>query len=192
MIKGHEVGGQLSLTTEVENFPGISGRHQRPRSGREHEEAGRAVRRRLSRWAGRGSRSFEAAVPAECGGRVDRNPHADRGFGREGALARSAFRAEADRPRRQFLRHLRRLLLPREEDHGGGRRRFRDGRSELPDALRPRGGAGASPRCVPRFEDHAGARAGQSEDRIHHEYRGRGGVRCEAEHRHRACGCAIW
>ena len=159
VIKGHEVGGQLSLTTEVENFPGfpegINGpdlvenmKKQAERFGAIYLD-GEVIEADLSK----------RPVPPEYRRRMDGDPHADCRFGRESALARSAFRTAADRPWRQFLRHLRRLLLSREEDHGGGRRRFRDGRSELPDALRPRGGAGASPRFVPGFEDHARARA---------------------------------
>jgi len=55
-------------------------------------------------------------------------PHADYRLRRLGALAGPAIRAETHRPRCQLLRHLRRLLLPRQKDHGDRRRRFGDGR----------------------------------------------------------------
>ena len=144
----------FSITSEVENFPGFPDGHYRTGTRREHEGAGRTLRRTLLRWRGHRSRSLETPVPAQNRRRLDRNPHADRRIGRQSALAGSAFGTEAHRPRRQFVRHLRRLLLSREGNHGGGRRRFRHGRSELPDALRPPRGAGSSPRYLPRVEDH--------------------------------------
>ena len=85
-----------------------------------------------------------------------------------GASARwlgSAERAEADRPRRQFLRHLRRLLLSRQKDHGGRRRRFRHGRSQFPDPLRHEVTL-VHRREIPRLENHAGPRPRQSEDQV--------------------------
>ena len=95
------------------------------------------------------------------------------------------FGAEADRPRRQLLRHLRRLLLSRTRHHGGRRRRFRHGRGQLPDPLRPRGDAGAPPRRVPRLQDHAGPRAPQSQDQVPHQHRGGRGLRRLAKAGHR-------
>ena len=162
VVSGKHAGGQLSLTTLVENFPGfpegINGpdlveniKKQAENFGAEYMH-GDVLDADLSR----------APVPHQRGRRVDRNAHRDRRFRRVGALAGPGFRAEADRPRRQFLRHLRRLFLSRQEDHGGGRRRFGHGGSQLPHALRLRSGAGAPARSVPRIEDHAGPRAPQS------------------------------
>ena len=70
------------------------------------------------------------------------------------------------------LRHLRRRAVPRQAD--GGRRRGRHGarRGALPDALRHEGHAHPPARRAARVEDHAGARARQSEDRVRLE-RGR-------------------
>ena len=51
VIEGHEPGGQLSHHHRGREFSRISGRHQRARSRREHEEAGGALRSRISRMA---------------------------------------------------------------------------------------------------------------------------------------------
>ena len=136
VINGHEPGGQLSLTTLVENFPGfpegINGPDLVENMKKQAENFGAEY---LARHRDR-SRPLQAALPLECRRRVDRDAHADRRLRRLGALARPAQRAEADRPRRQLLRHLRRLLLSRQEDHGDRRRRFRHGGGQLPHPLR--------------------------------------------------------
>ena len=46
LIEGLEAGGQLMLTTMVENFPGLPGRHHGTRADGRHARAGRAVRHR--------------------------------------------------------------------------------------------------------------------------------------------------
>ena len=159
----HHPGGEL---------PGISGRHHRSGSGGEHEEAGGAFRRRVRARDGGRYRSLRAPVPHQRRRRMDRDAHGDHRLRRFGALAGPGIGTEADRPRRELLRHLRRLLLSRQEDHGGGRRRFGHGRGQLPHALRPRGDAGAPARGVSRFQDHARPRAPQSQDQVPHEHRG--------------------
>ena len=146
----HHPGGELS------RFPG---RHQWAGPGREHAEAGAELRRRIRGRGGRRRRFLQPALSPQHRRRVDRDAHRDRGFRRLRALAGPRIRAGSHWPWRQFLRHLRRILLSRQEDHGGGRRRFRHGGGQLPDALRPRGHAGPSPRRVPRLEDHARPRA---------------------------------
>ena len=107
-------------------------------------------------------------------------PDADHRHRRFGATAGAALRAQADGPRRLDLRHLRRLLLPRQADRGRRRRRLGHGRSDLPDQVRVEGHGGSSSRHAARVEDHAGQGVRQPEDRLGVEQRGRG------HQRHRA------
>ncbi len=173
VVAGHEPGGQLSLTTLVENFPGfpegIDGptlveniKKQAEHFGAEYLH-GTVIEADLSK------RPFRLNIDDEW--------HEARtviiASGRFGALAESPQRAEADRPRRQLLRHLRRLFLSRQEDHGDRRRRYRHGRGQLSHAFRRRGGGGASPRYISRVQDHAGPRPQQSQDQVSHRHRGR-------------------
>ena len=188
LVEGLEAGGQLMLTTMVENWPGfrdgIMGpdlmaemRAQAERFGTEIIQ-GNVDRVNLRR----------PAVLARVLRRQDHHlrcaDHRDRCVG---ALARDRRRPETLRPRRFHLRHVRRLFLPRQADRGRRRRRFRDGRSHLPDALCVEGHRRASPRLAARVEDHAGQGVREREDRVHLGLRDRRHQRRRARrgHRHR-------
>ena len=96
--------------------------------------------------------------------------HRDR---RLGAVARASVGAGAHRPRRLDLRHLRRLLLPRQAHRRRRRGRLGDGRGDLPDQVRLARDRRPPPRHAARVEDHAGQGVRQPEDLVRVEQRGR-------------------
>ncbi len=172
VLEGHEPGGQLSITTLVENFPGwpdgIQGpelidnmKKQAARFGAEYQHA---------HLEGVEAGAHPIKLHTSRGEMHDAD--ADCGFRRERALAGVAERAGADRSRRVKLRHLRRVLFPRQGHCGGGRRRLGDGGGDLSDALCLEGDAAAPARRLSRVEDHAGARDGASQDRVADQHGG--------------------
>ena len=163
VIDGHEPGGQLSLTTHVENFPGfpegIMGpelienmRKQATKFGTDLK-AGTITEVDLSRrpfkiTAGKDLQTKTLIVAAGASGAVDR----------------IAERTRADRSWRLVLRDVRRLFLPQPADRGGGRRRFGDGRGEFSLAVCEEGLLDSSARGVSRFENHDRSGEGERED----------------------------
>ena len=135
VLEGHEPGGQLSITSLVENFPGWPEGIQGPE-----------LIDNMKKQAARFGAEFQLAHLSRV--ELEAHPfrlHTSAGeiltrtlIIASGASARwlgLAERAGADRAWRFKLRDLRRVLLPRQADCGGGRRRFRDGGGAVPDAV---------------------------------------------------------
>ena len=173
VIEGIEAGGQLMMTTMVENYPGY-------RDGIMGPDLMAEMRAQSERFGTEMIQSQVTAVDlcaralrrADGGRRVPRKDGHHR-HGRFRAAAGPAVGARADGPRRVHLRHLRRLFFPRPGNRRGRRRRLRDGRGDVPDEVRHQGHGRAPARGAARVEDHAGQGACESPDRVAVEHRGR-------------------
>ena len=131
LIQGLEVGGQLSITTDVENYPGFAEVIQGPwlmeQMAAQASNCGAELvfeldhRRRPEPASVRVHRRFGRSLHGRGADPRDRSP---------GALAGIAQRAEVLRPWRLGVRHLRWLLLPQQAG-GGGRRRQHGRRGSL-------------------------------------------------------------
>jgi thioredoxin reductase (NADPH) len=104
VIDGHEPGGQLSLTTHVENFPGFPDGIMGP-------ELIENMRKQAQKFGA----AFKAGVISEVD--LTRRPFKITA-GKDTYEAQSAI----DRPWRFHLRNLRRLFLPQSRHRSSGRR----------------------------------------------------------------------
>ena len=165
VIAGNVPMGQLMITSDVENYPGFPDGIQGPELMQKfRDQATRFGATVLDRDATRvdfTSRPFGIWVGDR---RVPRRRR-HRGHRRIGPVAGAAVGGGVPRSRRQRLRDLRRLLLPRSRGGRGRRRRHRARGGDVPDPLRGQGDDARAPRRVPRQQDHAGPRQPRPEDR---------------------------
>ena len=178
LIQGIQPGGQLTITTDVENYPGFADVIQGPWLMEQMQAQAEHVGTKIVTDTVTEVDLDAAPLPADLRFRRQlyrRRP--DHRHRRPGELARPAIRAEVQGLWRLRLRHLRRLLLPRQGSARGRRRQYRRRRSAVPDQFRLQGHGGAPPRLIPRREDPAGSAVQAPE--------GRGDLGHRARRRHR-------
>ncbi len=174
----HHRGGELSRLRRGDPGAVVGGANARPGASHGHDVRGGPGHRRGP---------VAPAVPPGGGDRPDlhlRRP--DHRHGRPGQMARPGVGAEVPGLRRLGLRHLRRLLLPRQGGRGGRRRQHRGRGGALPHQLRLQGHTCPPSRRAAGREGHADAPAAAPQDRDGLE-RGpaRGAGRGRAARRHR-------
>ena len=172
VFEGIQPGGQLTITTEVENYPGFP-------NGVLGPELMDLFRKQAQR--------FNAQTMFKDVARVDlsRRPFLivadEEEFLADTVIIATGASAKLPRPSGGERLHgrsfacadMRRFLFPRSRSCGGRRRRHCHGRIELPHEVRSEGDAHTQARFAQGFEDHGGPRGEKSENFIHMEHRGR-------------------
>ena len=162
-IEGFEAGGQLMITSDVENYPGfpegVLGPDLMVRFREQAERFGTEFITDDVTSVDFSERPFRVSVGAQ--------EHRARAvIVATGASARQlglAERAGAAGARRELLRHLRRGLLPRQEGARRRRRRLRARGGDLPHEVREGRRARAPAGRAARLQDHAGLRPRQAQ-----------------------------
>ena len=125
LIQGLQVGGQLSITTDVENYPGFAEVIQGPwlmeQMAAQAANCGAELVLDTITAVDLSRRPF--VCTADSGDRYA-GRDADPRHRRAGALAGAAERAEVRRPRRLRVRHVRWLLFPQPAGRRGRRRQY--------------------------------------------------------------------
>ena len=166
LIQGSEPGGQLTITTDVENYPGFADVIQGPwlmeQMQKQAEHVGTKIVTDHVNDIDVSGRPFRLTCDS---GDVYL---ADAVILATGAQARwlgLPFGREIPRLWRVGLRHLRRLLLSQQGRDRGRRRQYRGRGGFVPDQFRLQGDDRAPARRVPRGKDPAGSPVQEPEDR---------------------------
>src|SRR5690242_4589236 len=155
LVTGLQPGGQLTITTDVENYPGFAEVIQGPWLMEQMHAQAEHV----------GTRMILDMVAALDLGRRPFVATGDSGDGGAGELAWHPGRGRVPRLWRLGLRHLRRVLLPRQGRPRHRRRQYRSRGGHLSDKPRPSGDARSPARHAARRENPAGPALPQPEDR---------------------------